>query len=84
MYNSDTFQAGATPGIRSVRCGQGAPEWAQLTALVERQGECQVVPIQCTPASYSCRARKNTVLAHSVIARWGEVSCTTTPSNPDL
>jgi len=44
---------------------------AQLTALVQRQGKCQVVPIQCTPASYSCSASNSTRLAGSGIARRG-------------
>jgi len=26
MYSSDIYQAGATPGIRSFRCSQGAPD----------------------------------------------------------
>jgi len=26
MHSSDIYQAGATPGIRSFRCGQGAPD----------------------------------------------------------
>jgi len=26
LYSSDVYQAGVTPGIRSSRCGQGAPD----------------------------------------------------------
>jgi len=48
---------------------------AQLTALVQRQGKCQVVLIQrqekwpVTPANYSCTVSKNTMLAGSGIVR---------------
>jgi len=33
MYSSDIYQAGVTPGIRSFRCGQGAPDRPNLLLL---------------------------------------------------
>jgi len=80
LYNSSTSQnvqfcrrvrlqaSGVSGAVRSA--------WeAQFTTLVQRQGKCQVIPIQCTPANYSCSASKNTMLAGSGIARgaggWG-------------
>ena len=44
---------------------------AQLTALVERQGKCQVIPVQCTPANDSCSASKSTTLSGFGIAGQG-------------
>ena len=31
---------------------------AQLTTIVQGQGKCQVIPIQCIPANYSCSATR--------------------------
>jgi len=33
MYSSDIYQAGVTPGIRSFRCCQGAPDWPNSLLL---------------------------------------------------
>jgi len=35
MYSSDIHQAGVTPGIRSFRCGQGAPDQPNSLLLKE-------------------------------------------------
>jgi len=58
---------------------QSGSAWsAQLTALVQMQGKCQVVPIQCTPADCSCSAGKNTMLTGSGIGKCCGEGCTTT------
>jgi len=50
-----------------IQVWSGSACLAQLTALVQRQGKCRVVPIHCTPANYSCSASSNTMLAGSGI-----------------
>jgi len=72
MHSSDIYQVGATPGIRSFRCDQGAPNRPKSVLLYKEQGKCQVIPIHCsssTPANYSCNVGTNTRLAGSGIAR---------------
>ena len=77
LYNSSTtqnVQFWHLPGWcdskhREFQVLSGSAWSAQLTALGQRQGKCQVVPIHCTAASYSCSASKNTMLAGSGTSR---------------
>jgi len=78
MYSSDIYQVGETPGIRSFRCSQGAPD--RPNSLLLYKDKCQAVPIQCTPANYYCSANKNITLAGSGIARCGGGEAGATPT----
>jgi len=74
LHNSSTTQnvqfcSGCDSRQQEFQVRSGSAWSAQLSALVQRQGKCQVVPIRCTPANYSCSASNNTVLTGSGIAR---------------
>jgi len=65
VYSSDIYQAGATPGIRSYRCSQGAPDQPYSLLLYEDEESAK-------SSQFTAHQLTLTMLAGSGIARCEE------------